>query len=157
MNTRESDLRIARMTWLSLVWQLRRRGGGGRESGAFLLGPRMGGRVSSFVCYDDLDPRSLDTGIIRFDGRGYVPLWKRCRELSLKVVADVHTHPNSWTNQSEADRAHPMVAQAGHLALILPHYSQHSWFGPKGAGFFRYLGDGHWESLPIKRLKITHL
>ena len=83
MNTRESDLRIARMTWLSLVWQLRRRGGGGRESGAFLLGPRMGGRVSSFVCYDDLDPRSLDTGIIRFDGRGYVPLWKRCRDLSL--------------------------------------------------------------------------
>lgn len=155
MNTRESNLRISRMTWLRLVWQLRSRGGGRRESGAFLLGPLTGGSVSSFVCYDDLDPRSLDTGIIRFDGRGYVPLWKRCGELNLKVVADVHTHPNSWTDQSRADRTHPMVAQAGHLALILPHYSQCSWFCPKGVGFFRYLGDGDWETLPIERLKIT--
>lgn len=149
------ELEISRALWLRLVWQLRRRGGGKRESGAFLLGPTEGGRISSFICYDDLDPRCLHTGIIRFDGSGYVPLWKRCAERRLKVVADVHTHPTSWTGQSTADEAHPMVAQSGHLALILPSYAQRSWSGLKGAGFYRYLGQGGWETLSTAALKLT--
>lgn len=152
MNTLESELRISRLTWIRLIWQLRRRGGGRRESGAFLLGPLSGGSVSRFVCYDDLDPRSLDTGIIRFDGSGYVPLWKICNERNLKVVADVHTHPGRWTDQSDYDIDHPMVAQKGHLALILPEFAQYSWKGAKGAGFFRYLGDGAWETLSLESL-----
>lgn len=155
MTTMVPDLRISWLTWLRLVWRLRQRGRGVRESGAFLLGPKDGGRVSEFVCYDDLDPNSLDTGIIRFDGSGYVPLWNYCSKRNLKVVADVHTHPGVWTDQSEADRNHPMVAQCGHLALILPNYSQHSWFGLKGAGFYRYLGDGHWETLSTRAFGIT--
>ncbi len=155
MNTLESNLKISRLTWLRLVWQLRRRGGGHRESGAFLLGPRAGGMVTSFVCYDDLDPRSLDSGIIRFDGSGYVHLWKMCSERKLKVVADIHTHPGKWTDQSDADINHPMVAQKGHLALILPDYAQHSWSGSRGAGFFRYHGDGDWETLTLESMNLT--
>lgn len=155
MNIMAPKLRIPVVAWLRLVWQLRKRGHGRRESGAFLLGPSSGGVISGFICYDDLDPRCLDTGIIRFDGRGYVPLWTHCSERKLKVVADVHTHPEGWTGQSEADRTHPMVAQVGHLALILPHFAQDSWFGPKGAGFFRYLGEERWETLPIQSLKLS--
>lgn len=148
------ELSISWVLWLRLVWQLRRRGGGRRESGAFLLGRSSERVIRSFICYDDLDPHCLDTGIIRFDGRGFVPLWKLCAERKMKVLGDVHTHPDRWTGQSEADRTHPMVAQVGHRALILPHYAQHLWLGPKGAGFFRYLGNGRWETLPIAELKI---
>ena len=150
-----TELSISRLMWLRLSWRLRQRGGGERESGAFLLGPKSGGRVTGFICYDDLDPRCLDTGIIRFDGRGYVSLWKACAERKLKVVADVHTHPGDWTEQSEADRTHPMIAQLGHLALILPNFAQHSLFGPNGAGFFRYRGDGRWETMPPSSLRLT--
>lgn len=151
----ECELRLPFFLWFRLVWKLRQRGGGVRESGAFLLGPRSGGQVSDFICYDDLDPRSLDTGIIRFDGAGFVALWNYCGKRKLKVVGDVHTHPSTGTRQSEADRTHPMVAQSGHLALILPSYAQHLWFGPTGAGFYRYLGDGRWKTLPVQSLKIT--
>ncbi len=155
MTTKEFELRIPFFVWFCLVWKLHQRGGGVRESGAFLLGPRTGGRVSAFICYDDLDPHSLDTGIIRFDGAGFIPLWNYCRQRNLKVVADIHTHPSTRISQSEADRTHPMVAQSGHLALILPSYAQQSWFGPNGAGFYRYLGDGRWETLPAASLKLT--
>ncbi len=150
-----SELRIPWILWLRLIWQLRKRGEGRRESGAFLLGPGCRGRVSDFLCYDDLDSRCLDRGIIRFDGRGYVPLWKYCSDHKLKVIADVHTHPSTWTAQSEADRSHPMVAQSGHTALILPCYARRSWFGPKGAGLFRYLGGGHWETLSTSSLHLS--
>ena len=59
--------------WQTGVAQLRRRGNGRRESGAFLLGRRSGARrrIERFVYYDDLDPRSLDAGIVVFDGAGY--------------------------------------------------------------------------------------
>jgi proteasome lid subunit RPN8/RPN11 len=151
-----SELKISRVLWFRLAWQLQRRGGGIRESGAFLLG-RSGkrGKVSDFICYDDLDPRCLDSGIIRFDGSGYVPLWKLCAERGMKVVADVHTHPTTWTEQSGADCAHPMVAQSGHLALILPRFAQRSLSSLKGAGVYRYHGQGNWETLPARSVKLT--
>src|SRR5512140_623886 len=75
--------------WAAGLKELRRRGGGRRESGAFLLGTEERGsrRVHRFVYYDDLDPRCLDRGIVVFDGSGYGPLWQMCRETELSVVA----------------------------------------------------------------------
>lgn len=153
----DPKLKIPFFVWIQLIWQLSKRGRGNRESGAFLLSQRTKNTIYKFVCYDDLDPNSLDTGIIRFDGRGYVPLWKLCNEQRLKVVGDVHTHPGEWTAQSEWDRTNPMIAQAGHLALILPHFAQQSWFGPNGAGVFHYLGEGRWETLSIRSLTFSLL
>jgi proteasome lid subunit RPN8/RPN11 len=153
----DPKLRIPFFIWVQLIWQLGKRGAGSRESGAFLLSRKSKSTVCNFICYDDLDPHSLESGIIRFDGRGYVPLWKLCSEQRLRVIGDVHTHPCDWTRQSEADRANPMIAQAGHLALILPHFARRSWFGPNGAGLFHYLGEGRWETLSIRSLNFTFL
>src|ERR1700731_2664634 len=66
--------------WNRLLTQLRERGQHGeRESGAFLLGqrPNQQAGISEFVLYDDLDPHSLDRGIVHFDGRYYGALWER--------------------------------------------------------------------------------
>src|SRR5687767_9176431 len=98
--------------WHACLRELALRGGGYRESGAFLLGverqaavrPRR--EIRRFVCYDDLDPCSLDSGIIDFDGVGYNPLWALCRSTGLKVVADVHTHPGP-AFQSHSDKRNP--------------------------------------------------
>lgn len=112
------------------VWEagqdeLRRRGEGRRESGAFLLGTRHGDRrrIERFVYYDDLDPHALDVGIVDLDGSAYGPLWSLCRETGLSVVADVHTHPDR-AFFSPTDRANPMIAEVGHLAVVLPSYAQ---------------------------------
>lgn len=117
--------------WRTLLSELARHGGGHRESGAFLLGRRLGERrvINGFICYDDLDPHCLDSGIVVFDGAGYGSLWQHCRKARLEVVADVHTH-GGLAKQSSADRDHPMIATPGHVALIVPGFARR----PVGAG-----------------------
>ena len=146
----EHRLACSKPLWHGAIAELRRRGGGKGESGAFLLGERvlLGGierrRVHQFVCYDDLDPNCLETGIVIFDGAGFGPLWRLCRETRLEVVADVHTHPGlAW--QSDADRRHPMIAVAGHLALIVPNFAARV---PESydLGVYEYLGAHEWHN-----------
>jgi len=139
-------LRIPWLLWWRLVRELKRRGGGRRESGAFLLGGNGTRKVTHFICYDDLDPSALDTGIIVFHGEGFVPLWEFCRARKMRVLADVHTHASEWTGQSDSDRTHPMIAQSGHIALILPHLSQHRWQSLTGVGIHEYCGDHRWTT-----------
>lgn len=147
----EHRLSCSSKLWRAGLAELRRRGGGRRESGAFLLGTRDGERraVSRFVFYDDLDPRSLDTGIVVFDGAGYGPLWRMCREAGLQVVADVHTHPGV-ARQSPADRDNPMVAERGHLALIVPEFVRRR-VGPSELGIYEYEGDHRWRDRTSKK------
>lgn len=141
----EHRLSCSSKLWRAGLAELRRRGGERQESGAFLLGNRNGDRreISRFVFYDDLDPGSLDTGIVVFDGAGYGPLWRMCRETGLQVVADIHTHPGA-ARQSPADRDNPMVAERGHLALIAPEFARRR-VGPSELGIYEYEGDHRWR------------
>jgi hypothetical protein len=146
----QPELACARALWERLLLQLCERGGyGKRESGAFLLGQEADGarQISQFVLYDDLDPHSLDLGIVHFDGRHYGKLWERCRVTNTMVVADVHTHPFG-SQQSLLDRAHPMIAMAGHIALILPNFAMGT-PSMEEVGMYRYLGDRRWQTVPI--------
>lgn len=139
-----------RLSCSSALWdeglgELRRRTERRHESGAFLLGKREGNRraVSRFVYYDDLDSHSLDTGIVVFDGAGYGPLWQLCRETGLTVVADVHTHPGS-EGQSCSDRDNPMIANPGHIAIIVPRFAERV-FMPNRLGIYEYEGEHRWR------------
>lgn len=146
----QRELSCSWFLWRRLTARLRERGrNASRESGAFLLGflePGGAARIVDFVLYDDLDPHSLDTGIIRFDGKYFGKLWSMCRERNLTVVADVHVHPGG-SGQSPSDRAYPMVSQAGHLALILPDFARAPILR-EDIGIYRYLGGGNWRSVP---------
>jgi proteasome lid subunit RPN8/RPN11 len=137
---------ISYWRWRMLIRDLRARGAGQRESGAFLLAPPNGLRIATHICYDDLDPRALDTGIIVFQGSGYTRLWQLCESRQLRVVADVHTHPSDWTGQSHADETHPMVGTVGHLALIVPHFARSNTFSLRGVGIYRYCGNHRWHT-----------
>lgn len=132
--------------WEQLVDGLAARGGGRRESGAFLLGCLDGDAalVSSVAFYDELDPNCL-TGGISFASEAYGPLWDLCAAQDARVVADVHTHPGSHVRQSEIDRAHPMISVAGHVALIFPNYARGE-VTPGDIGLHDYLGNGRWQS-----------
>jgi proteasome lid subunit RPN8/RPN11 len=143
----DNKLIVARRVWLDGLAELCRRGGMKHEAGAFLLGTQDGGRRvgTKWVFYDDLDPHAYATGICILHADAFDRLWRLCREAGLTVVADIHTHPGS-PQQSSSDRANPMVALAGHLALIVPNYAQ----GPHWRhrlGVYRYEGSHKWTDL----------
>ncbi len=148
------DLCIPWLTWWRLNRDLKWRGRGRRESGAFLLGRNGTRKVSHFIPYDELDPTAFDTGIIVFHGEGLVPLWEFCRSRKMRVLADVHTHPGEWTEQSGSDSAHPMVAQRGHIALIVPYFAQRRFPSLAGVGIHEYSGDHRWKSWEPKSGKV---
>lgn len=140
------SLRIHATLWEGLLDSLRERGGGVRESGAFLLGTGDGPArtATKFVLYDDLDPNCLNEGYVYFDGRYYGRLWEICDREGLSVVADVHSHPYG-PGQSHSDKTHPMVSIPGHIALIVPNYAQ----GPVSSGdvgVYVYRGRYRWRT-----------
>jgi proteasome lid subunit RPN8/RPN11 len=141
----DARLICPRSLWQAAMAELCRRGAGRRESGAFLLGLRgeEHRRVVQFIFYDDLDPHCLDSGIVMLDGRAYVRLWDICREKSLRVVADAHTHPGR-ARQSETDQENPMIAQQGHIALLIPNLARHP-VRMDQIGVYEYLGNQQWQ------------
>lgn len=140
----EHQISCSRKLWEHILAQLDRRGERCHESGAFLLGLQSQGRfeVSDFVFYDELDARAYDTGVCVLGGSAFAKLWAHCRKCALTVVADVHTHPGS-ARQSDTDRQNPMVARAGHIAIIVPHYAIPP-VKPTALGIYEYHGSHEW-------------
>lgn len=141
-------LDISQTNWQALIGELKLRGRGMRESGAFLLGnqanPSEPRKVTAWLNYEELDPRCAKYDYVRIPTEAFPKLWKHCAELGLEVVADVHTHP--WgPRQSASDRAHPMISVSGHLALIVPNFA-HGDIGPEDVSVNVYEGDGQWTS-----------
>jgi len=144
--------------WQAGVAELRARTlGGRRESGAFLLGSKTGKgrRIEEFVFYDDVDPESLSTGIVVIDGRRLGDLWTRCRRIGRSVIADIHVHPGSY-RQSASDQANPVMAEVGHIALILPSYAREATL-PGGIGVHEYLGARKWRDRSAERPSPFHV
>jgi len=145
------SLRIDAALWKVLIQKLRERGGGERESGAFLLGRGGGAQrtASRIICYDDLDPSCLSDGYVQFDGHYYSRLWEICAQESLSVVADVHTHPYG-PGQSHLDKTHPMISIPGHIALIVPNYAE-GFISASDVGVYVYRGRHCWSAYRGRR------
>lgn len=132
--------------WNQLVNELHRRTEGFHESGAFFLGKKIQGQceVSHILYYEELDPHVYDSGVVILHAEAFGRLWQICAQKSLEVVGDVHVHEFS-AQQSLADRRNPMIAQAGHLALILPYFASLP-MHLSSIGIYEYLGDHRWRS-----------
>ncbi|MBN9306917.1 MAG: hypothetical protein BGO82_05565 [Devosia sp. 67-54] len=140
----DSKLVFARRLWLDGLSELWRRGDGKHEAGAFLLGQDVDGvrTVSRWIFYDELQSDAYSTGVCILEADAFDRLWHICRTNQLNVVGDAHTHPGS-ARQSQSDRANPMVALAGHIALIVPDFAR----GPHWRhrlGIYRYEGSHQW-------------
>jgi hypothetical protein len=158
---RRSQVRVSRPVWDELILELGRRSGGVRESGAFLLARTDHRRttVTRVAYFDDLDARCL-TGGVTFHPTGFERLWEMCALEHLRVIADVHTHGGTFVQQSSVDKANPMIAKAGHVAVIVPYLAQrpviasqcgvhsyrgaHEWDEALGSGAHRVLYIGRW-------------
>lgn len=130
--------------WAGLMEDLRVRGRGERESGAFLLAAADADSplVTSWLPYDELAPESMAVAYVRLEPDAFTRLWAFCAEKKVKVVADIHTHPKG-PGQSFSDKKHPMLAFPGHVALIAPWFAQRS-PKPHDVSLNVYQGGGKW-------------
>jgi proteasome lid subunit RPN8/RPN11 len=146
-------LRIPARTWQELIAELAARGQGTRESGAFLLADKTGDprTVTRVVYFDDVDPDCL-VGAIHIQAPAFGRLWKICREEQRRVVSDIHTHPSTWVHQSGSDVENPVIAMAGHVAIIAPNYGQGA-ITPRDVGVHLFNGTGWqtWTGKPAAR------
>jgi proteasome lid subunit RPN8/RPN11 len=142
-----TTVRVPVLLWAKIIFQLKRRGRGRRESGAFLLGPQDSDAdiATAYICYDDLDPDAYTSGAISFHAAGYAALWQHCREKNLQVLADVHTHPGHGVGQSSIDQRNPMIPVKGHTAMIVPNFARTSLWSLSAVGVYEYLGDFKWR------------
>lgn len=142
--------------WRAGTTELRRRTHGHRESGAFLLGSKgRARRIEEFVYYDDIDPNALKTGMVKIDGRCLGALWEYCRKTGRVVVADVHVHPGGFA-QSGSDQANPIMAEVGHIAIILPYYAARA-TTPGRIGVYEYCGNRQWRDHSSDRWSPLHI
>ena len=140
-------IEISASLWQEITEELGRRSlGGRREAGVFLLAPtkERTRKVVTAAYFDDLDPECL-VGNIHIRASGFSKLWDLCDSESLRVIADIHTHPGTMVSQSSTDRANPMIAREGYLALIVPHYSTRP-VQAREVGVHEYRGDQGWAS-----------
>lgn len=160
----DADINIIKLPvwlWANAVRDLRKRGAGVRESGVFLLGvlDHPYPRVTSYLCYDDVDPDAYQFGAIAFHASGCVALWKHCREHKVRLLIDVHTHPSSDVRQSSIDVRHPTLPVVGHTAMIVPCYADTPWWSLKATGVYEYLGSFQWHTHPAsarnRRVKLS--
>ena len=152
----ESRIKISLKLWLKLISDLKKRGQNSRESGAFLLASKHSKKIKKYLCFDDLDPTCL-TGMIEFHNSGYQKLWSILENEELVVIADVHTHPSSWTGQSGYDKKNPMISMPRHIAIIIPYYAMRLFPLKKGIGVYEYLGNYSWKNLNSNSIEITLL
>jgi proteasome lid subunit RPN8/RPN11 len=156
-----TTIKIPVWRWAMIIFDLRRRGGGVRESGAFLLGneDRDPARVTSYICYDEVDPDAYQSGAIAFHASGCAALWRHCKEKQLDLLVDVHTHPGPDVGQSSIDERHPMIPVVGHTAMIVPNFARTAWWSLKLVGVYEYLGGFKWRTYPAsapgRRVKLS--
>jgi hypothetical protein len=105
----------------------------------------------SFVCYDDVDPKALDTGIVIIRSQGFKRLWSICRACGLEVLADAHTHGDETPHQSSIDRHNPVIAEPGHVALIIPSFAQIPPYGFGRTAVYEYVGGYEWRDWTARR------
>lgn len=144
----QARLRLNSRFFDSIVAEIHRRGDEKRESGAFLLGSieRDGSRIADdVVYYEDVDPRCTRYGAIALESAAFAEVWRIASERGKQVVADLHSHPGR-AEQSAIDMAHPAVALAGHVALIVPDFGRRGG-SRSGLGVFEYLGGHKWRTI----------
>lgn len=137
---------ISTRLWNDLIEHLRVQGAGIRESGAFLLGhiTDENRTVTAFLPYESLQADALQEDYVSLSSASFSKLWAICQEHSLTVVADVHTHRFD-AQQSRSDKANPMLALAGHVALIVPRFAQGD-IQVQDLGVYVYRGSHQWTS-----------
>ncbi len=103
-------------------------GGGRGESAGLLLG-RIAQPVwaaTAALLHDDLGEDHGTAFSVRLSEAGKIRLYQHLERTGLRVVALVHTHPDSWVDLSPIDEDNQISSRVGVWSLVLPYYGHPS-------------------------------
>jgi hypothetical protein len=69
----------------------------------------------------------------------------------LKIIADLHTHPDEWVGLSIIDKEHPLEYRVGFISIIFPSYGKPCDVLTE-IGFHEYEGSGNWRQWSSKEV-----
>ena len=122
--TPASRLTVPRGVILTTVTGLRERSAGWRESACVWIGTAAGAvqRVTFHHADDHATALSLE-----LPEAAKFALYQQLAQEKLRILALLHTHPDSWVDLSPIDQKNQISSRLGFLSLVLPHYGRHDW------------------------------
>jgi len=142
----DQAIKLPEKLWQETIMGLRLRSRGSREAACIWAGNRTSAvqHVEEIFFLDDLP------GVQGHTLRHNVPrnainlLFSILKEKGYQIIADVHTHPNSWVGLSEVDMEHPIEYRIGLPMIVIPNYGK-GVINYKNIGVHVYQGKGRWK------------
>jgi hypothetical protein len=73
-----------------------------------------------------------------------VNLFEALHANKLKIIADLHTHPEDWVGLSMPDKEHPIEFRSGFISIVFPNYGRPC-ISLTEIGFHEFIGSGMWR------------
>jgi len=108
------------------VQGLRHRSDGCRESACMWIG-NYDGAVRSVLFHHEIADDRATALSLELPEKAKFSLYEQLARDKLRVLALLHTHPDSWVDLSWIDQQNQISSRMGFLSIVLPLYGNVSW------------------------------
>lgn len=105
---------------------LRERSSNWRESACTWIGTRDNRVVKVLFHHELADDRATALSLELPESAKFA-LYQQLARDEHRVLALLHTHPDSWVDLSWIDRQNQISSRVGFLSIVLPHYGRTTW------------------------------
>jgi proteasome lid subunit RPN8/RPN11 len=105
---------------------LRERSAGWRESACVWIGTAAGVVERVTFHHEIADDRATALSLELPESAKFALYQQLARE-KRRILALLHTHPDSWVDLSWIDQQNQISSRIGFLSLVLPHYGARNW------------------------------
>jgi proteasome lid subunit RPN8/RPN11 len=124
--TRASRVTVPRTVLHTTVTGLRERSAGWRESACVWIGTAAG--VVQRVTFHHQIANDRATALsLELPETAKFELYRQLAREKLRILALLHTHPESWVGLSWIDQQNQISSRVGFLSIVLPFYGKHDW------------------------------
>jgi hypothetical protein len=93
-----------------------------------------------------------DPGRVHVSREAVLGVAKAGRRLGMAVLAQIHSHPGSWTEHSLGDDSMVLMPFEGMLSIVVPHYGQFGLRPIDSLGVHQFQG-GQWVRCEIASIR----
>lgn len=119
-------LAVPRGIFQATVVGLRERSAGWRESACVWIGTASG-VVQRVTFHHEIADDHATALSLELPEKAKFWLYQQLAREKLRILALLHTHPESWVDLSWIDQQNQISSRVGFLSIVLPFYGKHDW------------------------------